>query len=214
MELDDIVEKKSYVYGHYKADTGELFYIGKGIANRAWEIYGRNPYWKNVVNKHGYTIQILYDNLSEQEAFEKEKELIDEVGLENLTNIVSGGKGMTSDDAKRLSNDPEWRKKITEHNRRLAKDPIWLEKNKKNRENIYKNPKFLKSRIEATNHLRKICTLLATDGTIHHVCGISEFCKKHGLDKRNTLAVIRGDRLSHKGWRLYKPEENYKISES
>jgi hypothetical protein len=93
----------AYVYGHYKADTGELFYIGKGTGKRAWVLDGRNPYWNNVVNKHGVEIKILYNDLTEEEAFNKEKELIQEIGLDNLTNILEGGQGITSELAKELA---------------------------------------------------------------------------------------------------------------
>lgn len=125
-------DNNAYVYGHYKADTGELFYIGKGTGKRAWKRDKRNPHWQNIVDKHGYIIKILYENLSDEEAFNKEKELITEIGLENLTNITEGGEGLTSESAKLLGQrnvqNPEWRKKITESNQRKAKDPAFRKK--------------------------------------------------------------------------------------
>jgi hypothetical protein len=92
----------AYVYGHYKADTGELFYIGKGTGNRAWSNHGRSVYWKRVAEKHGRAVQIIEDNLTDEEAYIKEKELIEVVGLNNLVNIIDGGYGITSDDVKRI----------------------------------------------------------------------------------------------------------------
>ena len=107
----------AYVYGHYKADTNELFYIGKGMGKRAYQKTNRNIHWKRVVKKHGLVVKILEDDLTEEQAYEKEKQLIAEVGLENLTNIVEGGKGMTSSDAQRLAKkreeqNPEWRHNV------------------------------------------------------------------------------------------------------
>ena len=81
----------AYVYGHYKADTGELFYIGKGTGSRAWCKDSRNPYWKNIVKKHGLEVRILEDNLTDAEALDKEKQLIEEIGLDNLANLTEGG---------------------------------------------------------------------------------------------------------------------------
>jgi hypothetical protein len=115
----------AYVYGHYKADTGELFYIGKGTGKRAWSRYYRNQHWKNVVNKHGLKVEVLYDGLTEELAYEKEKEIIAEVGLNNLTNISDGGDGPTSADIKRRFEDPEYRQKITDANREKSKTPEW-----------------------------------------------------------------------------------------
>jgi len=164
----------AYVYGHYKADTGELFYIGKGTGNRAWVLTGRNSYWNNVVNKHGVEIKILYDGLTDEDAYEKEKEVIAEVGLENLTNITEGGEGITSDLAKELfahrwSND-EYRKKqenvirnkkISEkvksywdnnpdddRNKRLAKDPMWREKVTEKNKQMAQDPEWRRKQKE------------------------------------------------------------------
>ncbi len=117
----------AYVYGHYRADTGELFYIGKGTRpDRAKAKYGRNPYWWNIVKKHGYTVKILYDGLTTQEALDKEAELIAESGLDNLSNFASGGgvayttKPLSEETRKKLSKantgkviSEEQRKKIS-----------------------------------------------------------------------------------------------------
>lgn len=95
----------AYVYGHYKADTGDLFYIGKGTGDRAWEKRNRTFHWKNVVNKHGYRVEILADNLSDIDAYNMERTLIEQVGLENLVNVIHGGIGNTATD--------EWRQSVS-----------------------------------------------------------------------------------------------------
>ena len=38
-----------YIYQHLKADTNEIFYVGKGKCNRMNGLQGRNNYWKNTV---------------------------------------------------------------------------------------------------------------------------------------------------------------------
>ena len=86
----------AYVYGHYKADTGELFYVGKGSGHRLNQKTNRNPHWQRTVKKHGFVAKILVDGLTDEEAFAREIEMIVEVGLDKLTNMDDGGKGWNS----------------------------------------------------------------------------------------------------------------------
>lgn len=83
----------AYVYGHYTLD-GRLFYIGKGTGKRAWIAYNRNSHWNRVKNKHGIEIRILKDELTDEQAYKYEQELI-LLERENphcyLTNISDGG---------------------------------------------------------------------------------------------------------------------------
>lgn len=64
-----------YVYRHIRLDTDTPFYVGKGNRRRAW-CKRRNKYWINIVNLVGYKIEIVESNLSEDQAFSKEIELI------------------------------------------------------------------------------------------------------------------------------------------
>jgi hypothetical protein len=81
-----------YVYLH-KKPNGQIFYVGKGKGYRATQKSNRNAYWKRVVDKYGYNVTIFKDNMTEQEAFNLEMELIEAIGLENLTNLTVGGDG-------------------------------------------------------------------------------------------------------------------------
>lgn len=89
---------KYYVYAWFRLDKNVVFYIGKGSGNRYKDMSMRNKYFLNVVNKVGkenIKIDILVDNLSEEEAFEKEKYYISyyrKLG-HPLTNISDGGEG-------------------------------------------------------------------------------------------------------------------------
>lgn len=65
---------KFYVYGHYTPD-GKLFYIGKGTGYRARSKDNRSNSWHEVA-KNGWTYKILFDNLSNKDALEKEEYLI------------------------------------------------------------------------------------------------------------------------------------------
>lgn len=85
-----------YTYVHRKPN-GEIFYVGKGKDKRAWSHNSRNRFWKGVVAKYGYTVEIIDDNLSEQQAFELEEFLISYCKTRKqggtLVNFTDGGKG-------------------------------------------------------------------------------------------------------------------------
>jgi predicted GIY-YIG superfamily endonuclease len=87
------------VYRHIRKDKNEPFYIG--IANdkyRPYRIHGRNNIWKKIVSKSDYEVEILFDDISREEACEKEKEFISLYGRINnstgiLSNLTDGGDG-------------------------------------------------------------------------------------------------------------------------
>lgn len=72
--------KEYYLYRHIRPDKNEVFYIGIGGTNtrRAWETRYRNSLWNNVVNKNkgNYIVEILFTNLTKEEACLKEIEFI------------------------------------------------------------------------------------------------------------------------------------------
>ena len=86
-----------YVYQHLKADTGEIFYVGKGMGRRAHDSYHRSKYWKNIVDKHGVIVEFLKKNITEPESLELEIATIEKYrqqGLE-IINMTDGGDGTT-----------------------------------------------------------------------------------------------------------------------
>ena len=62
-----------YIYTHFTKDTNELFYIGIGSKYRINSKSGRNNYWKNIVDKHGYTKHIIMDNFTNRDDAVKEE---------------------------------------------------------------------------------------------------------------------------------------------
>jgi DNA-binding XRE family transcriptional regulator len=78
-------------------------YVGKGKRNRHKKICGRNPIFKNKINKIKKLglkpiIIKLYENLNEKESFETEKNLISEIEKINpgiLVNMTYGGEGVS-----------------------------------------------------------------------------------------------------------------------
>jgi hypothetical protein len=64
-----------YVYAHVKPDN-TVFYIGKGTRARAWSTHGRNTHWQRTVAKYGYSVQLLADGLTQEQAVEEEALII------------------------------------------------------------------------------------------------------------------------------------------
>lgn len=88
-------EKIFYVYEWFNKKTGYVFYVGKGSGDRyrATARTKRNRYFVYYVKKHSCEVRIVCDNLSEKEAFDREKELIasrKESG-ECCCNFIDGG---------------------------------------------------------------------------------------------------------------------------
>lgn len=86
-----------YVYCHYDKD-GTVFYIGKGTGQRAWS-KDRHSIWHKYVDERlngEYTVGIVEDELTENEAYQLEAELIEEYG-ENLVNWVNPARGFDDD---------------------------------------------------------------------------------------------------------------------
>jgi len=89
----------AYVYQHIRLDTNEVFYIGissdlnyrRSISKR-----NRNILWERIVKKHGFKAEILFDNISWEDACKKEIELIKFYGRKDikegsLVNLTNGG---------------------------------------------------------------------------------------------------------------------------
>jgi hypothetical protein len=92
----------AYIYRHIRLDKNEPFYIGigsddKGKYTRAYS-NDRNKYWKNIVQKTAYKIDIILDDVDWNEACKVEQFFIHlygrhDKGLGPLTNLTDGGDG-------------------------------------------------------------------------------------------------------------------------
>lgn len=92
-----------HIYRHIRLDKNEPFYVGIGlddIPKRAYETKKRrSQWWNNIVNKYGYSVDILFENVTIDFAKEKEKEFISlygriDLGTGTLCNQTNGGDGM------------------------------------------------------------------------------------------------------------------------
>lgn len=91
----------AYVYTYTRLDKNEVFYVGIGSDSkykRAKNKSLRTDYFKKIINKSEYRLNIVFDNLSWEKACEKEIELIalygrKDLGKGTLINFTDGGEG-------------------------------------------------------------------------------------------------------------------------
>ena len=107
---------KYYVYVHLNPITKDIFYVGIGSGNRAWNKWaGRNKFWENYVNKHGFEVDIIEQNITRKQAERIEQKLIAELGRRQLdeggilVNRSIGGEGSTG-----YTHTEEFKKKLSE----------------------------------------------------------------------------------------------------
>lgn len=156
--------KEYYVYAHYRLDNFTPFYIGKGKGRRAYRTK-RNKHHDRIVEKHGYAVIILYDCLSEEEAFELERATIEYlVFVEGyginikgfaqyednyLTNTTWGGEGVSGytfdketivEHAKFMKeyyNNEENRERVSLASKKLWEDEEYRDKQQKARQQAW-----------------------------------------------------------------------------
>lgn len=128
-------EKYYYVYKWYNIDTGEVFYIGKGCRGRSGQVKRRNQIFQDYVNTHNCKVEKIEFFDDEQEALQREHELILEYKLKQqcVANLDDGGTGGLS-----FIWTEEMKKYKSEHN--PMKDEA--QKERMRIENPMKNPKI------------------------------------------------------------------------
>jgi len=89
---------KISVYRHIRLDTNEVFYIGIGKEDRPYSTYHRSAWWKKIANKTKHRVDVLFNDMTWDQACEKEIELIKlygrrDKGTGTLVNMTDGGEG-------------------------------------------------------------------------------------------------------------------------
>jgi hypothetical protein len=132
----------AYVYRHIRLDENLPFYIGIGSDesfSRSREKCRRSELWNKIAAKTEYRVEILFDDLTWEEAKQKEIEFIAlygriDKGLGSLTNLTDGGEGtlgvIVSKEKRELFSrvhsgkvtSPEVRKKISDTLKSKPKD--------------------------------------------------------------------------------------------
>ena len=86
------------VYFHRRNDTNEVFYVGIGKKRRPYQTTKRSRFWNFIVDRVEYTIEIIHEGLTWDEACEYEKKYIKDFGRRDngtgiLCNMTDGGEG-------------------------------------------------------------------------------------------------------------------------
>lgn len=123
----------AYVYRHIRDDKNEVFYIGIGLTNsykRAKTTVSRNGHWKKIVALTSWYSEILFDNISVENAKLKEIEFINlygrsDLGNGTLCNLTHGGDAtlgyvVNKETKKRLSDINKGKKLSIEHRNKIS----------------------------------------------------------------------------------------------
>ena len=144
----------AYVYRHIRLDKNEPFYIGIAThIKRAYEKNQRkNKIWKSIVAKTEYDIEILFDDLTREQALDKEIELIALYGridkkTGTLSNLTDGGEGFQGICNKGRKASEETKAKLRE----AAK-----KKKPRSKECYEKTAAALRGRPKSEEHKRKL----------------------------------------------------------
>jgi hypothetical protein len=154
------IEKIFYVYVDFRGDDGKPFYVGKGAEKRIKNLH-RNPLHTNIKKKHGMVRKILFENLSENESFEREIQLIGELQTHidhgnGGANFTLGGDGTSgykhteeqkevkSKSVKKQWEDPEYREQMSESVKKKWEDPEYRKKMSESGKKMWEDPEFKK----------------------------------------------------------------------
>jgi hypothetical protein len=123
-----------YVYTHLNPQSKEIFYVGIGKGNRAWNQWaGRNKFWENYVNKYGFEVEIIAENITRNQAGKIEIELITHLGRRQmdeggtLVNRSLGGDGGSGG----YTHTEEWKRHQSEKRLGKKKKPLSQEAKEK-----------------------------------------------------------------------------------
>ena len=139
MQLKDLTEGNPhvsddyYVYSHTGRVDDTVFYIGKGRGNRAYTKSDRSKAWKvRCHDNHGFLVDILQSNLSEQQALELEKQfLVNPSPAWDLVNVRKSNhiNIITEDTVNNFRYDPTSKSGITKRGKDvgyLSSDGYWV----------------------------------------------------------------------------------------
>lgn len=185
------------VYRHRRNDNYEIFYVGIGkTEKRAFSKRSRNPHWYNIVNKAGYSVEIIAKVDTWEEACELECLLIQEygrkdLGLGNLVNMTDGGEGLINPSEEmrgKLSLAQTGKKLSEEHKVKISK----AHTGKKHTEETLKKMSLAQ---KGEKHYRAKKVICTETGKIWHTVGSCAI--DNGLNKKTLTHYLNG-RLKNK----------------
>jgi hypothetical protein len=118
----------------------------------------------------------------------------------------------------KMYQDPEWKARRSAASsatmKRLAQNPEWKAKNKERLQKLAQTPEWKAKHKAAAKCQEKDYIFISPDNNVQHIHGLKEFCRTHGLNQGNMLAVNCGRRNHHKGWKKYiPPDDNHLINQ-
>ena len=171
------------VYRHRRLDNNKVFYIGIGNKEyRAYRRSGRNNLWTKIADKSGYTVEIIYNDISIEDARELEEFLISEygrkdLGLGELANLTNGGelnKGVIFSEEKK------------QHLRKVMKGMKYPNRRKKCKEDIDKLREYTTGSKSGKSKL-----VLNTQTGIYYDC-VREAAQSLDMNKVSLSCMLRG----------------------
>lgn len=216
--------KNFYVYIHYRLDNMQPFYVGKGKDYRAYDSRGRNIHWRRIVKAYDFVSVIYQNGLSEEEAFDIEKKLINSIGRHNLgtgplCNMTEGGDGvagyvMTEEDKEKISlpvirNDgkifPSVKSAAEFMNVSLGEISGTMAKRRSCKGYAFKpysgQEETWELRSSITNDSQRVA-VLRSDGRVFK--DVAEAAKETGVNHSLVARLVRGQRGSTKGFEFKK----------
>ena len=191
----------AYVYRHIRLDKNEPFYIGIGSdinQRRAREKTRRSKLWNKIVNKTDFDVEILFDDISYEEAKIKEIEFIKLYGRIDLcngtlANLTNGGDGT-------VNPSQETRNKISDINkgRKNSKALMELLVNRKGE----KNPIF-GIRGADNKNFKGFIQAFKNGVYLGRYEGIRDCAQSFGVSASKVSAVLNG-RRNHTGGYTFK----------
>lgn len=223
-------ENKYYVYAYLDpSEKGEFnfedlvfeykpFYIGKGSGRRFKDhlkniSLQKNTHKNNKIKKilsegKEPIILFIYKDLTQEESLNLEANVINKIGLRNLTNVTIGGFGTNgykhSEETKnKIKNSltgknigreltEEWKLKIKNNNAKY-----WLNKN--HSEETKQKLKLINQGKEYPER-RKKYIITSPCGEVIIVDNLSKFCIENNLQRTKMVSVANQQRTHHKGF--------------
>jgi hypothetical protein len=196
------------VYVHKKKETEQIFYVGIGKElQRAYQKKFRSDYWKSIVSKYGFDVEIIKQDISWEEACILEIELIAKYKRKCdggfLCNITKGGDGvvgikMTQEQKDKISNSNKGKTRSIETRLNISKGRTGIIFSDNHRKNISKakmgfkcSDEFKKRRVELTtlgNHFKAI-------EVVDLMTGIFYSCIKEGCIATNSIYTTEVQRM-------------------
>lgn len=212
------------IYQHYRKDKGEVFYVGiSSNIKRPYKKSNRSSFWKKIINKTDYDVEILFNDLTKIQAEIIEKELIKfygrrDLGTGTLCNLTDGGEGGSlgiiqseeTREKKRQASLGNQYAKGYKHTKE-AKEKISNRSKNKNDKQIKASANNLRNWSTSTKHKemlskiksKPICLLNNKKEIIQIFKSLTEASKKLGVSVSKISLVCSGKR-NHTGGFVFK----------